>query len=254
MNSALPIFSLFAACFGVVVGSFLNVVILRLPKDNISIAFPASHCPVCKHPLSWYENIPILSYLLQMGKCRHCKTTIALQYPIVELLMGILTLALYSTYGFTITFASYFMLTASLLTISYIDIHLQIIPDSLTIPGILAGFIFSLVTPQVSWLDSLLGVLIGGGVLYIVAWVYRLLRGKEGMGGGDIKLLAMLGGFLGWQSICFIIFVSSITGIIVGTLALVRKNWGIKTKIPFGPFLCFSAICYIFFSNQYLPL
>lgn len=254
MNSALPVFNVFAACFGVIVGSFLNVVILRLPDDDISIAFPASHCPTCKHPLNWYENIPIISYLLQVGRCRHCKTTIAIQYPIVELLMGILTLILYSRYGFSISFGGYFILTASLLTISYIDIQLQIIPDSLTLPGIVAGFIFSLVNPQLYWLDSILGILIGGGGLYIVSWGYRLLRKKNGMGGGDIKLLAMLGSFLGWQSISFILFISSITGLLIGSLVLLRQNWGIKTKIPFGPFLSFSAICYLFFSEPFFAL
>lgn len=250
MNPALPIFSIFAACLGVIVGSFLNVVILRLPKENVSIAFPASHCPKCEHPLSWYENIPVVSYVIQLGKCRHCKTTIALQYPIVELLMGILALALYSTYGFSITFGGYFLFSATLLVISYIDLHLQIIPDSLTLPGIIAGIIFSLVSPQLYWLESLLGILLGGGGLYTVAFLYKLLRKKQGMGGGDIKLLAMLGAFLGWQSICFILLVSSITGIIVSLITLIRHKWGIKTRIPFGPFLCFAGICYIFFSEQ----
>lgn len=254
MSSPLPVFSIFAACFGVIVGSFLNVVILRLPKKNVSIVFPASHCPRCEHPLSWYENIPLISYVLQLGKCRHCQTTIAIQYPIVELLMGLLTLALYSKFGFSVTFWGYFFFTSALLVISYIDMHLLVIPDAITLAGIVAGIIFSIVSPELYWFDSILGILLGGGGLYTVAFVYWLLRKKEGMGGGDIKLLAMLGAFLGWQSICFILFVSSITGIVVAMFSLIRHKWGMKTRTPFGPFLCFAGICYIFFSKQFFVI
>jgi leader peptidase (prepilin peptidase)/N-methyltransferase len=252
MVAAEPLILVFATLFGAIVGSFLNVVILRLPKEDASIAFPASHCPKCEHPLAWYENIPVLSYIVQLGKCRHCKTSISLQYPIVELLMAILTAALVNRFGLSIAAAGYFIFTAALLAIIYIDIHLQIIPDSISLPGIVLGFIFSFINPYVNWIDSLIGLVAGGGVLYAIALVYFLWRRQDGMGGGDIKLLAMLGAFLGWQSLPFIFFTSSLGGSIIGILAMRVQKKGGQTRIPFGPFLSVAALCYMFFSDKIL--
>ena len=245
-----PLVFVIAAVFGAIIGSFLNVVILRLPNEGESIIYPASHCPQCSAELSWYENIPLLSYLIQLGRCRHCKIHISFQYPLVESLMAVLSCALLYSFGFNLTALGYFLFAASLVVIIFIDIAHQIIPDSISLPGIVIGFLFSLVTPNLSWQDSLLGILCGGGVLYAVAYLYLVLRKKDGMGGGDIKLLAMLGAFLGWQSLPFILLASSLTGSIFGILTLVLSKKDAATRIPFGPFLSGAALWYLFFSKQ----
>ncbi|WP_163340159.1 A24 family peptidase [Desulfopila sp. IMCC35008] len=243
---------IFAILFGAIVGSFLNVVILRLPLEGSSVVFPASHCPKCMTPLSWYENIPVISYLVQLGKCRHCKTSVSIQYPVVELLMALLAAAIVHTFGLTIATAGYFVFAAALVVIIFIDIHHQIIPDVISLPGIVVGFLFSLINPHVNWLDSLIGIGAGGGVLYLVALFYYLVRKQDGMGGGDIKLLAMLGAFLGWQSLPFIIFVSSLSGSIIGIASLALQKKDSHTRIPFGPFLSLAAFVYLFFGKQIL--
>ena len=239
-----------ATIFGGIVGSFLNVVILRLPKEDASIVFPASHCPKCSTPLAWFENIPILSYCVLRGKCRTCNVHISLQYPLVELCMALLSGALINKFGLSFEFFAYFLLCASLLSVIFIDLQHQIIPDSISLPGIIIGFLFSLVSSQLTWTDSLIGILAGGGVLYAIAWGYFILRKQDGMGGGDIKLLAMLGAWLGWQSLPFIIFVSSLVGAIIGIIALRMQGSESNTRIPFGPFLSISAIVYLFFANE----
>jgi leader peptidase (prepilin peptidase)/N-methyltransferase len=242
--------ALFAALFGAIVGSFLNVVILRLPKEHTSIVFPASHCPKCLTKLNWYENLPLLSYLFLRGKCSHCSTPISLQYPLVEMTMALLSWALMTKFGPSINFAGLFLFSATLLVIIVIDIQLQIIPDTLSIPGIVAGLLFSLFSDTLSWQSSLIGMLLGGGVLYAVATLYFLLRKIDGMGGGDIKLLAMIGAWLGYQSLLFVIFVSSLSGSIVGIIAIYSQRKGGQTRIPFGPFLSIAALLYMFFKEQ----
>lgn len=250
MGVSEPLLLVFAALFGAIVGSFLNVVILRLPREDISIAFPASHCPKCGHSLAWYENIPVLSYIVQLGKCRKCKTPISGQYPTVEVLMATLSMALIHRFGLSFATGGYFLLVAALLVIIFIDIRLQIIPDVISLPGIMVGLVFSFVNPYVHWLDSLIGIVAGGGILYAVATIYFLWRKQDGMGGGDIKLLAMLGAFLGWQSLPFIVFFSSVTGSIVGLVAMAVQKKGAQTRIPFGPFLSLAGIFYLFFSRE----
>lgn len=242
--------TLLAALFGAIVGSFLNVVIFRLPEEHASIVFPASHCPKCQTPLSWYENIPLLSYLVQCGKCRHCHSRISMQYPVVEALMALLAAALFQRFGISIETAGFFIFCAALLVIIFIDLHHQIIPDVISLPGIIVGLIFALVNPRILWLDALIGALVGGGLLYGIALAYYLVRKQDGMGGGDIKLLAMLGAFLGWQSLPFIIFASSLSGSLVGITMLAANKKGISTRIPFGPFLCLSALVYLFFDRE----
>lgn len=241
-----------AGLLGLVVGSFLNVVILRLPDQSQSIVFPASHCPECSAMISWYDNIPILSYLILRGRCRHCRGAISLQYPLVELMMALLSAALMYRFQLSLATAGYFVFCAALLVIIFIDIHHQIIPDVISLPGILIGFLFSLVSDTVTWQSSLIGILAGGGVLYGVAFLYALLRKIDGMGGGDIKLLAMLGAWLGWQSLPFIILVSSATGSVVGLIAMRSQKKGGQTRIPFGPFLSLAALVYTFFSENIL--
>jgi len=245
-----PLVLTFAALLGAIVGSFLNVVILRLPETGASIVFPASHCPKCRHPLSWVENIPLCSYLLLRGKCSHCGVHISLQYPLVELMMAILSAGLVYRFGVSLTTAGFFFFTASLLVIIIIDLNHQIIPDVISLPGIVLGFFFSFFNTLCSWQESLIGLLAGGGILYAIALLYYVLRKQDGMGGGDIKLLAMLGAFLGWQSLPFIIFASSVSGSVIGivTLAIQRKDSA--TRIPFGPFLSVSALFYMFFTKE----
>ncbi|MBE0582578.1 MAG: prepilin peptidase [Desulfofustis sp.] len=239
-----------AFLFGAAIGSFLNVVILRLPQSGTSIAFPASHCPRCHTPLHWYENIPIISYLVLRGRCGHCRAPISLQYPVVELLTALLAMAVLATFGLSITAAEFFLLCAALVTIIWIDIHHQIIPDVISLPGIALGFLFSFVSTFVSWQDSLIGLLVGGGFFYLISFSYYLIRKQEGLGGGDIKLLALLGAFLGWQSLLFIIFASSLSGSIVGLIAMRSQKKGGATRIPFGPFLALSGMTYLFFRAE----
>lgn len=242
------VLGIFAFIFGTVVGSFLNVCICRLPHGE-SVVSPGSRCPRCSTAIRWYDNIPIISYLVLAGKCRGCGMRISLQYPLVELLNGLLTLALFLRFGPGLPFAVLFLFCSSLVVITFIDLEHQIIPDEISLPGILIGFVFSFVLPNHSWLNSLLGILLGGGSLLLVAYGYHWLTGKEGMGGGDIKLLAMMGAFLGWKAVPFIIFVSSLAGSVIGiSLMLIRKENG-RLAIPFGPYLALAAVVYIFWGR-----
>ena len=249
-----PIILATAFIFGTLIGSFLNVVILRLPRPNVSIVFPASHCPSCEASLRWYENVPIISYLVLRGKCGHCGVSISAQYPVVEFLTGILAAACIARFGLTLAGAGLFIFSAALITIIWIDIHHQIIPDVISLPGIILGFLFAFISPLVTWQDSLIGLLAGGGVFYCIALGYYLVRKQEGLGGGDVKLLAMLGAFLGWQSLFFIIFASSVTGSIAGLIAMRSQKKGGLTRIPFGPFLAISGLCFLFLHQQIMTL
>mgnify|MGYP001546290787 CR=1 FL=1 len=236
--------------FGAVVGSFLNVVILRLPREDASIVFPASHCPICRTPLHWYENIPVFSYLFLRGKCGHCNTRISLQYPTVEFLTGFMAAANLAAFGLSVAAVVFFIFSAALITIIWIDIHHQIIPDIISKPGIIVGFCFSFFSPLTIWQDSLIGIVAGWGIFFSISLAYRLIRDQEGLGGGDAKLLAMLGAFLGWQSLLFIIFASSVTGSIAGLIAMPIQKKGGATRIPFAPFLALSGFLYLFFHAQ----
>lgn len=241
----------FVFTFGAIIGSFLNVCIARLP-DGRSVVRPPSHCPKCQTYLSWYENVPILSYLVLGGRCRTCKIRISPIYPAVEVLTGALAVALFLRLGPTLAFAGYFAFAAALVVITFIDLDHQIIPDVISLPGIVVGLAFSLVSPLVTPLDALLGVLAGGGVLLSVAWLYKTFRGQEGMGGGDIKLLAMIGAFLGWQSIFVTLFVGSVIGSIIGVVVMLYEGADTKLAIPFGPFLAGGALVYLFWGERIL--
>jgi len=242
------IYPLSSLVFGMLVGSFLNVCICRMPKDE-SIVSPPSHCPLCSYRIKWYDNIPLLSYLMLRGKCRGCGAHISLQYPLVELLNGILTLFLFLRFGPTLAFAALFLLCSALVVITFIDIEHQIIPDEISLPGIVVGFLLSFFIKGHGWLDSLLGILLGGGTLLLVAYGYHRLTGKDGMGGGDIKLLAMMGAFLGWKAVPFIIFASSLIGSIFGVSIMLLQKKDSKLAIPFGPYLAFGALLYIFYGQ-----
>jgi leader peptidase (prepilin peptidase)/N-methyltransferase len=240
----------FSFILGAVVGSFLNVVILRLPTESESIVFPASRCPKCFQPLKWYDNIPLISFVVLKRQCRHCDAPISWQYPLVELAMACLSMALFLKFGLTPALPIYYLFTAALLAIIFIDLYHKIIPDSISLPGIVLGFACSFINPVITWQESGIGLLVGGGVLYAVAAGYYLFTRREGMGGGDIKLLAMIGAFLGWQSLPFVIFGSSVLGALVGIGAMVKQKKGGRTMIPYGPFLSIAALLYMFYRES----
>jgi leader peptidase (prepilin peptidase)/N-methyltransferase len=241
----LSVLIFFSFVLGSIIGSFLNVCIYRIPAGQ-SIVSPASRCPHCHAPIRWYQNVPVLSYLLLGGKCASCKMRISPRYPMVEALTGLLFVLVFYHFGVQGASLVYWLFAAALVTITFIDLDHQIIPDVISLPGIAVGFLCSFAVPWITWTDSLLGILVGGGSLYLVAVGYELLTRKEGMGGGDIKLLAMIGAFLGWKAILPIVFISSFMGTLVGVpLMLIKKADG-KLAIPFGPFLAAAALFYLF--------
>jgi leader peptidase (prepilin peptidase)/N-methyltransferase len=207
-------------------------------------------CPHCGALIRFYDNIPILSYILLKGKCRHCSASIAFRYPVVELISGVFALGVYLTYGIRLEALIYFVFIATLLVITFIDIDHQIIPDVITLPGIPIFLAASFALRQISFVESILGILVGGGSLFLVAWLYHLLTKKEGMGGGDIKLLAMIGAVVGWKGVLFTIFVASAVGTLVGMLIILKTRKTLKLAVPFGPFLAMGGMMYILFGPQ----
>jgi leader peptidase (prepilin peptidase)/N-methyltransferase len=238
-------FDIFFAVAGAAVGSFLNVLICRIPEGQ-SIVFPSSHCPKCRHPIRFYDNIPLLSYLVLKGKCRDCHDKISLRYPLVEAMTALMALLLFWKFGLSLKYLFSFIFTAALIVITFIDFDHQIIPDVITLPGIPLFFIVAVFFMGISVWESLLGILIGGGCLFAIAFGYEVITKREGMGGGDIKLLAMLGAFLGWKSLFFILFVSSLMGAVIGISLIIAKGKDMKYAVPFGPFLSVAAIAYLF--------
>jgi leader peptidase (prepilin peptidase)/N-methyltransferase len=238
-------------CLGCCLGSFFNVVIYRLPLKN-SIVSPGSHCPQCQKPIPAYDNIPVVSFLLLRGRCRFCASRISWRYPLVELLAGVMVLLLFRRSGWHPQFFVELLFSSALLVIFFIDLDTMLIPDVISLPGIVVGFAASFLTPRLSWLDSLAGILLGGGLFYAIAIGYQWFRGQEGLGGGDIKLLAMIGAFLGWSGVVFTILVSSVTGAAVGLIAMRRSRKGFSTMLPFGPFLALGAVCYLFWGETFL--
>ena len=235
--------------FGSCVGSFLNVCIYRLPNAK-SIVSPPSACPGCDTPIRFYDNIPILSFLFLRGKCRHCQAVISPRYPLVELMTGLFAVCVYLKFGLTPEALISFLFIASLIVITFIDIDHRIIPDVISLPGIPAGFAASFFLPAITYKESLAGILVGGGSLLSVAWIYGLIAKKEGMGGGDIKLLAMIGAFVGWKGVLLTVFLSSAIGTFCGLLVMIRSGKNMKLAIPFGPFLAIGAMIHIFFGNE----
>ena len=234
---------------GLIVGSFLNVCIYRIPKGE-SIVFPSSKCTQCGNSLKWYHNIPVASYLALRGRCAFCGKPISFVYPLVELCMGLLSLALFAKFGWSWTFLFLFLFLAALVVVTFIDLQLQIIPDVISLPGIAVGFGSSFLRPELSVWDSLIGIVAGGGALLAVFLVYYALTKREGMGIGDVKLLAMIGAFLGWRSLLFVILSSSLLGAVSGLAVMLIKSRNIKLAIPFGPFLSLGAVMYLFFGKE----
>ena len=236
--------------FGMCIGSFLNVCIYRLPESKSIADPPRSICPSCKNHIRFYDNIPVLSYIWLKGRCRNCNAPISFRYPLVELMNGIVAVALLFKFGLSVESLVYFVFISSLIVITFIDLDHQIIPDIITLPGIPMGLIASFALPTITLKASALGLLIGGGSLWFVAWAYNLIAHRDGMGGGDIKLLAMMGTIIGWKGVIFTIFASSVIGSCVGITMMLIKNKNMKFAIPFGPFLSIGAIAYVFFGSQ----
>ena len=241
--------SIISIIFGAVVGSFLNVCISRLPKEE-SIVTPGSHCPHCQKPIKFYDNVPLVSYILLNGRCRYCKESISIQYPLVEGITALVSLILFMRFGPTLSYLFYFSFVAALIVISVIDLYHQIIPDVISLPGIGVGLLASLAIPQINFIDSLIGALLGGGSLFIVATLYQWLFKREGMGGGDVKLLAMIGAFLGWKAVILTILLGSLIGSIAGIIIMVSKGKDFKYAIPFGPFLSLGGVISLFYQNE----
>ncbi len=241
----------FAFGCGAMIGSFLNVCIVRLPKDK-SIAFPASHCCSCKAPIAWHDNVPVLSWFLLGGRCRRCKAKFSARYPAIEFLTGCLFILFFVVFGWTPKSGVYLVFSLALLVQTMIDLEHEIIPDAITLPGIALGVAASLALPELQGESSrlaalgqsALGVLAGGGSLWLAGTIAERILKKEAMGGGDVKLLAMVGALLGWPGVLWTIFVSSLFGSVVGLYLRVTAG---RERIPFGPYLGLAAFLYLFF-------
>jgi len=250
-------------CLGLVVGSFLNVVIYRLPlmmesrwrRDccellevaqeqqdaHLNLATPNSHCPVCKTAIKPWQNIPVLSYLLLRGKCGNCATPISPRYPVLELVTGLMTLALAWFFDLSPALLGAALLTWSLIVLTVIDIDHQLLPDDITLPLMWLGLLFNLTATYVSLSDAVIGAMAGYLILWSIFWVFKLLTGKEGMGYGDFKLLAALGAWLGWQALPLVILLSSLVGAVCGVALMIIKRRGREIPIPFGPYLAMAG-------------
>lgn len=228
------------AWLGLAGGSFLNVVIHRLPRGG-SVVHPPSRCPTCEYQLRWYDNVPILSWAFLRGKCRRCRSPISIRYPIVELLtMGVFVLHLW-LFGWTALMAVRLVFACALLALFAIDLEHHLLPNAITLPGIVAGLVASLFVPP-GLKDAILGTLIGGGVLWAIGEAYYRYAGQEGMGGGDVKMLAMIGAFLGWKLVLVTLVLSSIAGSLIGLLVIAIRRGGMKYALPYGTFLALGAL------------
>ena len=264
-----------AFALGACIGSFLNVCIYRLPQDE-SVLRPASRCPGCGTPIAWRDNIPLLSWFLLGARCRACRASIPARYPLVEAATGALAVLALVAFGPSPVAAVAFLFTAALLLITFVDLDHRFIPDEVSLPGIVVGLGAAFLPGGIGPLDALAGAILGGGVLWAVAWTYERLTGVEGMGFGDVKLLAMIGAFLGWQAIPAVLVVSSLTGSLAGIAVLftgrgrrrmrrVARRLGAgavlpfvrraarRTEIPFGPFLALGAVLALYHPSVTLP-
>lgn len=242
---------LIAGLFGLLVGSFLNVCIYRLPRQE-SLIWPGSHCPTCGVPIKPYDNIPVLSYLLLRGKCRACRASIPLRYPIVEALNGLGYGVIVWYFGVTGAAVLYAILFSALLVVTGTDLSHKIIPNAVTLPGTALGLVGAATVLPIGFGESLVGMVVGGGLLWLLAWLSPYVFGKEGMGGGDIKLLAMVGSFLGWKPALLTIMIGSFVGSVIGVGLIAAKVIGKNEYLPFGPFLVVGALVSLFFGEPLL--
>lgn len=247
---SIPLYTVIGV-FGALIGSFLNVCIHRLPRGE-SIVWPSSRCPSCARPIAWHDNIPILSFLALRGKCRACGAPISFRYPLIEAANAVGYGVIFWHFGVGWASVVYAVLFSALLVVTGTDFTHQMIPDAITIPGMVIGLLSAATILPVGLVDSTFGVLVGGGLLWFLAWASPYLFGKEGMGGGDIKLLAMIGAFLGWKATLLTVMIGASVGSVVG-VGLISLNVIKKDEyIPFGPFLALGAVLSLFFHEPLL--
>lgn len=251
------LFSFYAFAVGAVVGSFLNVVIHRWPREE-SVVFPASHCPNCNTPIKGYDNIPVVSYLLLRGRCRACRVPISPRYPLVELANALFYLAIFQRTGIAWEFIPLAALVSMTIVLIFIDADVHMLPDVVTLPGIAIGLavgVFSLgerynsLAISTSILDSGGGAIVGAAVIATIILAYWLIRRVEGMGWGDAKMLAMIGAWLGWRSVFAVLFIGSVLGTIIGIPLALRSEKRMQTALPFGVFLGLATLLTMFFGN-----
>lgn len=228
------------ALFGLIVGSFLNVCIHRLPL-RMSLSSPPSRCASCEKPVAWRDNVPVLSYLLLGGRCRHCRAGISVVYPFVEITTAAIFVIHVAVFGFTWLAAIRIIFACAMLVLFFIDLEHQILPNVITLPGVIAGLTASLVAPP-GFKLALLGALLGGGVLWAIAEIYMRVRGIEGMGMGDVKMLGMIGAFLGAPLMALTLVLASLAGAVTGVALMVGGRGDLQRKLPFGTFLAAAAV------------
>jgi leader peptidase (prepilin peptidase)/N-methyltransferase len=228
-----------ATAFGAIVGSFLNVCIYRLPRGE-SIVWPASACPHCRRLLSWYENVPVVSFLVLRARCRTCRGPISIRYPLIEALTALMFALAWWYYGPGVLLASRLVFGVALIVLFAIDLEHQLLPRAITRPGIAVGFLFSFFA-EPGWLSSLIGIAVGEGVLYLIAEVYYRVRHQEGLGGGDPPMLAMIGAFLGWKLMLVTLMMASFLGSGIGLGLMAAKRGNLASKLPLGCFLALGA-------------
>ena len=234
----------FIGLFGLALGSFLNVVIARIPVGG-SLVHPGSACPGCSAPLVWYDNIPVLSFVALRGRCRACGMRISWRYPIVEVGTAAVLVLAWVAFGPSAEFLVACVLLPALVAMTAIDLQHQMIPDVVTLPGIPVGLVINVATGRISWLDSIIGILVGGGLFLVI-----ILVSRGGMGGGDLKLGAMLGAFLGWKALLVALFVAIVLGGVIGAVLLATGRRGRKDPIPFGPFLAAGGAMALFWGER----
>ncbi|HET6515953.1 MAG TPA: prepilin peptidase [Thermodesulfovibrionales bacterium] len=242
---------------GAIIGSFLNVCIYRIPR-GLSVVSPSSRCPSCGTTIKVYDNIPIISFFILGGRCRYCSGKIPLRYPLVETLNALMYISAVWRYGLGWQTPFLFAFCSSMIVITFIDIDFQIIPNVITLPGIVVGLVASsLVFPDpfavnatLGFKEGMIGLLAGGGLFYFIAFVSQLILRQEAMGMGDVKMMAMVGAFMGWKAILLTTFAGSLIGSIVGILVMVLTGTGRKAKLPFGPFLAAGAILTLFVGQE----
>ena len=235
-----PVALVLAAVGGLIVGSFLNVCIYRLPRRE-SVVSPGSRCPGCGAPVRWFDNIPVISWLALRGRCRDCGAAISAQYPIVEVVTALVAVAIVAFTPPGPLLVSRLVLGAILIMLFMIDLEHQILPNVITLPGIVIGFLFSFVAPP-GPVSSLVGIGLGAGVLYAIAAGYYLVRREEGMGMGDVKMLAMIGAFLGWPAVILTLILSSLSGAVIGVILMIFTRADMRYAMPFGTFLAIAAL------------
>jgi leader peptidase (prepilin peptidase) / N-methyltransferase len=228
------------AILGLAIGSFLNVCIHRIPRGE-SLNHPPSRCPNCGQGLRWFDNVPVLGYVWLRGRCRACRAPISIRYPIVEIVTMALFLVHYAIFGWTPLLAVRLLFACAMVVLFAIDLEHHLLPNVITLPGIIAGLLFSVLLPP-GIVNALVGVLAGGGVLWAIGEAYYRYSGQEGMGGGDVKMLAMIGAFLGWKLVILTLVLSSVAGSVIGMALIATRRGGLKYELPYGTFLALAAL------------